>query len=718
MKSTYGEKYYEKLLRNLDMKNISSESIFLLNKMKIKELSDKDNAIANTDLHNIYLPSMKKVMGLIEKSSLKTIKNMEILIVKQQEVLESILDHEVAHSLEYIYKKIGMNIYNSHLLPKLKDGSLNINDEKSFVDNIDVLRKIMIDEFKKNYSPNDKDILEFSKFVEDYYLPDGPFGMIDRIAMVDNYIVDIFIENDIANLHSNKEKIEFKFIGMRGLLYSQSDNFSIYKCMQIYIDPRFDKSKTLLSKIHSNKEFLNILEMDTSSINIDKSLFSLSNPDYTKITIKDILNEIKLLVEKLRTFDGKTSYIKFKNDHSINSDSITFLATKLAKILEVKNLEMIGEKESEIDSILSLDSTLSSSGLNIDNSESNSSDEDSESIEDNRSFEEKLDSIGHNNDFADEMINFMDNSLSDIESFLNSERIMDSFFLKDGDDIFDITKSLSKPFSTNYVSLDENLSEKREILLQEIKSDNSYFELKDTIKELKSNLGDFSFKNNYAGSGNSMTEDYLAGNDFMYSLNGNDGLNLTIHAFIDDSVSMNRSVNGNYTLMDYQISSIMLLKEIFSEIEGLNLIITNFPTEENSMNLLYKEGDPIPINISEIKSSKVVSPLYKSMIESNLAIKNIFEQKIINIFISDGDNNLEDSNFKVPPHLFKEMMKDSFFLQLEGSCIPEISNTFEEKYIVSNGDLLKSIINLMNFISLELEKNINIDLSMDIINKS
>jgi len=703
----YGKKYLKTLLKQLDQKNISDETLFMLSKISVNKISDEDKSLANTDLNTIFLPSMKKIMKLIESSSSKDIKDMELLIVRQQEILESIVDHEVAHSLEYVYKKIGMTIYNIELLPKLIDGSLGVTDEKSFEDKKDILREFMINKFIEFYNPNSQDILEFKTFVEEYYIPDGPFGLINQISNLDNYIVDIYIENDIINLVPNKEKMDSKFIEMRKLLYNDLENFSIYKCMQIFIDPRFNNNLKYLNVIETHDKFNSLMGLDITNLNISKDLFSKTNPEMSGLTVSDIILEIKEIVKELREYNHiNKDYIGFKNDNNINSNNISLLTSKLAKIVYIKELEFKGDKTKEIEDIL-LNDDMFNSNYEESNSESTETKDSllKEFLE--GSFNNKLEKLGHNEDFANELSDFMIESLEDISTYLSGKIIINKFENVENSDLDNISNILSKSVSTDYVKYDKDVKQKRETLLEEIKNNDKFYKLKELIDEFKDKLGEYTFQNNFAGDSLTMAEDYIQGNEFMYTLNGDASINICLHAFIDDSISMKQKYDDKYSIMDYQIANVMLLTELFKDVQGVKLLITNFPKKDNSINILYDSKENKDLEISSIIASKMASPLYQYIIESNITINSLnSKMDIINIFMSDGDDTMDPKKIKISEDFFKEIVKDSYFLQLSGEEVFNIRKNFENRYSIINKNPIDNMIELIEDIVSKLDKNI------------
>lgn len=704
---TYGEKYFKKLYKNLDKKNISSETLYMLSKINIKELADSDESLANTDLDTIYLPSMKKIMNLLQKSSEDIIKDVELLIVKQQEIMDSIVDHEVGHTLEYVYKKIGMTIYNNNLLPKLLDGSLGIKDEESFENNKDKLREFMKDTFIKIYTPNNNDILEFEKFIKEYYIPDGPFGLIDKISSIDNYIIDIYIENDIINLVPEKSKMDNKFINMRSILYDNNDSYSIYRCLQIYIDPRFNNKDKFINTINNNIKFNNFLNINITNLNLSNDLFTKTNPNFNNITIKDLLLEIKEVISEVRNYGFDGNYLAFKDNNNVNSGNISLLTSKLAKVVYIKQLEFEGDKEKEIKDIMNNDSSF---GSFSNSSSSNNESEQNEIFEDlnSQSFEDALKKIGHDGDFADELTNFMDESLNDINNYLNNNIISSKFNNINNEDINLIPSIINKDVSYDYYKTDENLSNKREELLLEIKNHEKYKYLLELVEEFKSMVGEYTYLNNSAGETHTLVDDYMNGNEFMYTLTGNASLDIYLHCFIDDSISMKQSYDNKYSIMDYQIVNTLLLIELFKDIEGVEILVSNYSKKEFAMNILYDSSKDNNIDLSSISTSKLASPLYQYIVESNLKMKSLNPNKdIVNIFMSDGDDTMNPKNFKISEDFFKEIVKDSYFLQLKNEKIPNISDIFSDRYLIIKENPIENIIGLIENMIERFEKNIS-----------
>lgn len=721
---TYGENYFNVLKRNIDGSSVSSDSLFMLDKMNIAELADTSSELGNTDFNTIYLPSMKKVMGLLEKSSSKDIHDMEILVAKQQEIMESIVDHETAHSLEYIHKRIGMQIYNEKLLPKLLDGSIGVYDEASFEKNRQALRDFMNSEFNKLYSPNEMDYQSFSSFIEEYYIPDGPFGLTNRIADIDNYVSDIYIENDFVNvLLDNNSTVDKKFQNLRNLLYENNnpeEEYSILRSIQIFIDPRFEGTKQL-DKVKASKKFDEFLNIDISDLNISPDLFQATTPDdFQYLKMIAIMKELRAIVKKLREYSYITAgdYIKYKEEYNINSNSTSLLSSKLAKVIYIKELQNENGKEQEIKEILKNDKYLSLKEKSSNNSETSDS-----KIENKNSvlselpkpeFKESLKKIGHQEDYANDLTMIMQESISSIEKHLETNIVQSKF--NDGeinkDDSKIIKNILKKPISNDFYQINDKLQMSRLELFQEIKESRNYKLLEEKVEEFKHQLGSLEFKNNSAGNMNNMVEDYISGNEFLYSMNGNQSVNTFIHCFIDDSISMNSKIDNKYSLMDYQIVNTMLIIDLFKDIDGVNIVVSSFPKDNNSMNLLYDSNKSKNVNIIALEGSKTGSPLYQSIIESNIKLKNSdINKDIINVFMSDGDDTMNPSKFQISENLFKNIVKDSYFVQFKGNEIENISNTFENRYSIINNkdDISNSLLSTLDKIVDNLDNKLELN---------
>lgn len=716
---SYGQDYLNKFIRKLNSKDLPQDTLYMLQKIKVKELNENENTLAYTDYDNIFVPSLKKIMTLLSKSNKDEIQNMEKLIVPQTEFLESIIDHEVAHTLESIYKRIGMILYNKELLPNLINGSLGIYDEKSYENNKDKIREFMLNKFKEKYKPNSKDIEEFTNFINEYYIPNGPFGLINRISEVDNYIIDIYIENDIINLYNDKNQLDKKFNNLRNLLYVNNDSneYSIFRCMQLIIDPRFDDSN-YLNNVYNNQNFQNFLNTNIVDIGISPSLFNFTKPNFENLTINDVILEIKEIINNVRNFDysKNNSYIDYKKDNKIDSDSISLLASKLAKIIYIKELQNNNDHEN-IKDIINSDPFLGENKINsneTDANETNSNKLNENFTLDNMSFEEKLDNLGHNDDYSMNLKNLMEETNISIEQHLISQNLIASLpNTLEIDEKKIIVDVVSKEISKDFFFTNDTLKEKRLDLFENIKNEKEFTNLKNLVDDFKSNLGYFEEKNNYAGEIYNLAEDYINGNDFLYSLNQKRETNVCIHCFIDDSQSMNAKFDsGEYSIMDYQMINAMLIVELFKNIEGVDIIVTNFPKHNNSINVLYDSKNNDTIDLSIIDAKKSSSPLYKTMLESNIKLKSLDTTKeIINIYMSDGDDKIDYTKENFNKDTFKIFLKDSFFIQLGANEIESIDEIFENRYFLfkNKEHIINNLINVISKVLDNMENNIEIE---------
>lgn len=725
---TYSQNYFNNLLTKIDATNVSSDSLYALNKMTISELPDTDLALANTDFNNIYLPSMNKIMGLLEKSSSADIHDMELLVAKQQQIMESIIDHETAHSLEYIHKRIGMQIYNEKLLPKLLDGSMGVYDEASFEANREHLRSFMSDEFMNTYDPNEQDLADFNNFVREYYLPDGPFGVGHRVSEVDNYITDVEIENGLKNvLLEDGTSIDKKFQSLRALLYENSNpeqDYSIMRSIQIFIDPRFEGTKQL-EKVKNSEKFKDFLNIDISNLNISPELFKLTTPDdyeYMKMIV--IMKELQAIIKKIREYNYLSGgyYLKYKEDHKIDSGAVSLLSSKLAKVIYIKELENQNDKEKEIFEIIKNDKHIGYKKKN--NSNENDGNESREKSKEKNAlsdlskpeYKETIKKIGHQGDYSDELNGFMKDTVKSIENHLESNIVQQAFDSNNKNDKDIISQIINKPISSNNFEINKDLELRRLELFSEIKDSNDYKRLVDIVEDLKKQLGNVEFKNNAAGNMNNVVDDYINGNEFLYSMNGNQKINTFIHCFIDDSMSMKNKFDDKYTLMDYQIVNTMLILDLLKDVPGIDVVVSNFADKGNSMNLLYDSNKSNNTNIIALDATKVASPLYQSIVETNVKLKSMDTNKdIVNIYMSDGDDNMNPTKFKVSQDLFENIVEDSYFIQLKGKEIQNIEKNFDDRYFIvkEKDDITNNLIKTMSKLVENLEYKIEIDNNLE-----
>lgn len=713
------------LISRINKSTLSPSTLESLYRVEVI-IVDDSSEIAYTDFDKIYLQNRKTLMDLLGKSNSDSINNVESIVVQIEQLEKAILNHEIAHFTEDDVKKISTKIYNEKLLPNIYNGSMGVVDEISFTENLDKMRNFMLSDFRANYKPNSDDLERFNSYINDYFLPNGPFGIVNDTANLDNIIVDIWIENNLINMmDSGNKELDDSFFNLRRVLYStssDSEEYGLLRALQIFIDPRFEGTPEL-EKVKKSKKFEEFLNIDISDLIIDRSLFIHTDPkDKGEIQLAIIINELLAHIKKMRDYGYMNAilYQRYKDENNLNSSNISLLASKLAKVIYIKKIQLNENHENDIEQLLKDDKHInfnSSGSKNEDNNLKNSNllNEFSEY----NSFEDTLEKLGHNRDIGYEANKMLNNSSDIVENYLIRDLIAQEFGSNIKEDLDIIKDSVKKDI--NYLSYKNNkeLVINRMGLLNSIQETNEYRNLIDDIEKLKTKIGAIEFKNNSGGNAYSLVDDYLNGNEFLYSLNGSMDLNLFIHCFIDDSISMSRKVDEKYTLMDYQVVNTLLILDLFKDIEGVRLLVSSFPENDSSLNIIYDSEQKENENFLGIEAIKDSSPLYKTIVETNIKIKSMeTDKEIVNIFTSDGDDNM-DKDYGFTENLFNKITQDSYFLQIGGDEIKTLNKNFDDRYfrVNSTDDIKDNIYKLLNSIHNNLDNKLESSLDINNIQK-
>lgn len=650
MNNFYPQEYHDSTVKKLILDIVNEENKNLVERGKVVVLPDNlSNEIAFNNLDGeIGIQSMSTTTRMLQNASKVSMEDMEMFFAQQNSIMKTIIDHEIAHSLEPMNKIKGVQIYNNKILPKLMDGSLGIYDEESFEKHRDTLIDLMNSEFKKDYNPSDFEYNSFEVFTNDYFLPDAPFGMTNRIAMIDNYISDISIENFMAGIHSNPKIMDSQFKNLRDLLYSNNDNYSILRSMQIYIDPRYKDSKEL-EKVMGDEEFQKFLNINIDNLNISSEFYKASNPEqFEQMKMIAIMNELRESVRKIREYAYiRGAYFKYKdeklekeknkleNEGVITLEDINKRSTKLAKVVYIKELEGNMENEGLINQIIKNDDMIGKNGFNYQISENvvkksspfyiqkkdNSNEEDSstkgeqtQEILPKMTYMDTINYIGHNKDFATDLNNMYIEIRELIKNNLELKHFQSKFDLEDKEVLF-VNKVLQKEVKEDYYFNDNNLINKRENLIEELKNSDYYYTLKNKVSKIEENLNE-------------------ASNKIFYTKEENDTKKV-INIFIEDNLdSKNKNIDKNYNALDYQIANAMIIKELFENSSNVSVNILNIGNENTSLSYIY---DSSFNKDKEIENSKILS--IDGVKEENLNKDNLLEA-IVKLKSIEGDTEM------------------------------------------------------------------------------
>lgn len=123
MNSFYPQAYHDSTVKKLALDLINEENKKLIERGKIVVLPDNfSNEIAFNNLDGeISIQSMSETTRLLQNASKVDIENMELFFAQQNNIMKTIIDHEIAHGLEPMNKIRGFHIYNNKMLQKLID---------------------------------------------------------------------------------------------------------------------------------------------------------------------------------------------------------------------------------------------------------------------------------------------------------------------------------------------------------------------------------------------------------------------------------------------------------------------------------------------------------------------------------------------------------------------------------------------------------------------
>lgn len=703
----YPQAYHDSTVRNLMMETISKDNAELIKRGKVFTIPDNASSeIAYNNLNGeIGIQSMSSTTKMLEKASNISIQDMEMFYAQQNSIMKTIIDHEIAHGFEPMNKIRGVQIYNNDVLPKLMDGSFGIYDEASFEANRGTLIDFMNDKFKSTYNPSSLEYESFQNFTSDYFLPNGPIGLSNRIAMIDNYISDISIENFMSGIHKNPRQMDQQFKGLRDLLYSNDgkENYSILRSMQIFIDPRYKDSKEL-EEVMKDEDFQSFLQINIDSLDISTQFYKATTPDeFEQMRMIAIMNELKESVRKIREYAYIIgAYYKYKDEKTlakkeameakglITLEDINKRSTVLGKVVYIKELEGDMKNKGIIEEIIKGDDTLGKNthGFNYSMSgksnkktnpftkkeKENKSSEDSSTKEElilpKVTYLETIQNIGHNNDFGSDLTNMYIEIKDLIKNNLELKNLQETFQLNKSETNF-VNKVLKKEVKEDYFYIDDSLISKRENLIHEIKDSDYYYELKRKVNQIENSIDNDSSK-------------------LFYKKEDNEN-NKVINIFIQDSLSStNQIIKGDYNALDYQIANAMIIKELFENSGNISVNILNIPNPESSLSYVFDSSmnkdieseDNKILSIEGIKNDDFTS---EQMLESLVKLKSIESNtEMLNIVLynnSENDINFLDSKVFESDKLSK-VVNDSIFIDADNLKSNDLSkilvNTLDE----------------------------------------
>ena len=702
MNSFYPQAYHDSTVKKLALDLINEENKKLIERGKIVVLPDNfSNEIAFNNLDGeISIKSMSETTRLLQNASKVDIENMELFFAQQNNIMKTIIDHEIAHGLEPMNKIRGFQIYNNKMLPKLMDGSLGVYDEISFEENRERLIDFMNVEFQKEYNPSPFEINRFKNFSGEYFFPNGNFEMTNRIVTIDNYISDISIENLMAGLHNNPKGMDTQFKNLRDLLYADTEKYSLLRSMQIYIDPRYKDSKEL-EKVMKDEDFQEFLNLNLNNIDLSNSFFKATTPeDLEQLRMVSIMNELRENVRKLREYAYKLGvYYKYKEAEEENEkerkikkdkanintlEDITTKTTTLAKIVYIKELEGDMNNEGLINQIVKDDKMINGFNYNVsevkdlkDNKKNIAYQKNSE--EDNlilpkATYIETINAIGHNKDFGSDL-NDMYIEIKDlIKSNLELKQFKEKFDLRDEETIF-VNNVLRKEVKEDYSFNDDNLKVKREALIEDLKNSDHYKVLKNKVSKIEEEL-------------NQTTEKVFYTKDEIQK-------SKTINIFIEDNIeAKNTIISNDYNSLDYQIANAMIIKELFENSENIQVNILNIGHEEASLSYIYdssfeKDVEIENNNILTLDGIKEEKLNEDSLLEAIVKLKSISnESDMVNLILSNNENLNFIDNKIFDEDTFKKIYNNNVIVDINNIKDQELTkilaNSLEESFKIED----------------------------------
>lgn len=386
IKDFEGNKELSKLIEKINYPTLFTSTFDMIKKLKVVTMSDKTDSIGHTDGTTISLPSFMKVTKDLKCLNDEEIAKLDLSQEMKDNVkyIKAILYHEVAHSMEYVYKVYGLRIYNSEIFPMIRNDITNAKKKDPDVETDQVKmnnfwaehapkwQEAMINFYIKNYSPKSLDVAEFSKLTKEHYIKDNfaEFGLVKKI---DNIIVDIYIENDIPNTmkkEEDKNEIKDSLKKLREVIYDNAlketkGDLPFFQQLQVYIDPRFNKNTTFVGSVPDAnnphavdklEKLKKLFDVNINHMNLSKDLFLMTGDtvDWNNVTIGNIIQEIKEVIRFVHSYDDmkdierfcidndfkKHDYQEIKNSMGFSSRNITLLSSYLGEAINQSSVEL------------------------------------------------------------------------------------------------------------------------------------------------------------------------------------------------------------------------------------------------------------------------------------------------------------------------------------------------------------------------------------------